>query len=89
MRVLVPSTKYKKDLKRVFKRGWDIEKLGIILKLLQASEPLPTSARPHKLAGEWLGFWECHIAPDWLLIYDVNDSEVLLAATGTHADLFE
>ncbi|MDO8553147.1 MAG: type II toxin-antitoxin system YafQ family toxin [bacterium] len=41
------------------------------------------------LTGEWLGFWECHIGPNWLLIYDVTDTEVLLARTGSHVDLFE
>ncbi|MGD0023228.1 MAG: type II toxin-antitoxin system YafQ family toxin [Xanthobacteraceae bacterium] len=45
--------------------------------------------RPHPLKGDWKGYWECHISPDWLLIYKVTDEEVLLARTGTHADLFE
>lgn len=46
-------------------------------------------AHQHKLSGEWSGFWECHIESDWLLIYDVTDEAVLLAGTGSHADLFE
>jgi len=80
---------FRKDIKRIRKRGWGREKLDAIVIMLRTDEPLPTNARPHKLTGEWLGFWECHIGPDWLLIYDTNDTSVLLAGTGTHADLFE
>ena len=65
-----------------------MEKLEAIVQLLRDDEPLPISARPHKLTGEYDGFWECHLGPDWLLIYDSTDTEVLLARTGTHADLF-
>jgi mRNA interferase YafQ len=47
------------------------------------------ATRPHPLRGEWKGYWECHVAPDWLLIYKVSEDEVALARTGTHADLFQ
>ena len=57
--------------------------------MLRKDEPLPHSARPHKLTGDWKGFWECHVEPDWLLIYDSTDTKVLLAGTGSHPDLFE
>ena len=89
MRILVPTTRYAKDLKRIFKRGWNKEKLSAILQLLENDTPLPAKMRQHKLTGNWQGFWECHIEPDWLLIYDFTDTEVLLARTGTHIDLFE
>lgn len=79
---------FRKDLKRIKKRGWDRARLEAIVTLLRCNEPLSVSARPHKLTGDWLGFWECHIAPDWLLIYDATDTTVLLARTGTHSDLF-
>ncbi len=79
---------FKKDIKKIRKRGWNRTKLDVIVTMLRSDEPLPASTRPHKLTGGWLGFWECHIGPDWLLIYDVSDDIVLLAATGTHADLF-
>ena len=79
---------FKKDLKRIAKRGWNRIKLDAIVILLRTNEPLPINARPHKLTGEWLGFSECHVGPNWLLIYDVKDTEVLLARSGTHADLF-
>lgn len=89
MRSIQPKGSFRKDLKRLSKRGWNLNKLHHIISLLQAGEPLPITVYPHKLAGEWLGFSECHIGPNWLLIYDARDTEVLLARTGTHADLFE
>ncbi|MEK7480254.1 MAG: type II toxin-antitoxin system YafQ family toxin [Patescibacteria group bacterium] len=79
---------FKKDIRRARKRGWDRAKIDAIVTMLRTGEPLPANARPHKLTGDWLGFWECHIGPDWLLIYDASDDTVLLAATGTHSDLF-
>jgi mRNA interferase YafQ len=75
-------------VKRADRRGHDLEKLGAVIKKLQQGEALAPSNRAHPLKGEWKGFWECHIAPDWLLIYKLTDDEVLLARTGTHADLF-
>lgn len=80
---------FKKDLRRIENRRLDRFKLDNVVTALRRGETLPASARPHKLSGEWFGFWECHIAPDWLLIYDVTDTAILLARTGTHADLFE
>ena len=80
---------FKKDLRRITKRGWDRSKLERIVTMLRKDEPLPHSARPHKLTGDWKGFWECHVEPDWLLIYDSTDTKVLLAGTGSHPDLFE
>ncbi len=80
---------YKRDLKRIVRRGWSLERLEIVVTALRLGEPLSLSAHPHKLAGGWLDFWECHITGDWLLIYDVTDTVVLLAGNGTHADLFE
>lgn len=81
--------RYKRDLKRIEKRNWDRRKLDAVVNKLIRGETLLPSAQPHKLSGEWLGFWECHIESDWVLVYDVTDSAVLLAGTGSHADLFE
>lgn len=89
MRSLKHIGRFKRDFRRVLKRGWDKKKLEHIVHLIRQRRPLPLSAHPHKLTGEWLGFWECHIEADWLLIYDVTDEAVLLAGTGSHADLFE
>ncbi|HEY4516585.1 MAG TPA: type II toxin-antitoxin system YafQ family toxin [Candidatus Paceibacterota bacterium] len=89
MKILDLLGSFKRDFKRISKRGWDIDKLSAVVVTLRRAEPLSVHARPHKLSGEWLGFWECHVAPDWLLIYDTNDATVLLARTGTHQDLFD
>jgi mRNA interferase YafQ len=84
-----PLGKFRKDLKRLSRRGLGLNKLNKTIALLQTGELLPPIARPHKLSGKYAGLWECHIESDWLLIYNVTDKEVLLARTGTHADLFE
>lgn len=89
MKILAPTVRYMRDLKKLHKRGWGVAPLGMIQECLRLNKPLPPSARPHKLSGEWEGFWECHVASDWLLIYELTESAVLLARTGTHADLFE
>jgi mRNA interferase YafQ len=79
---------FKKDLKRIIRRGYPIDDFDTIVTAIRG-ERLPVSARPHALKGEWKSYWECHVAPDWLLIYRATDEEVLLARTGTHADFFE
>ena len=89
MRSLRPSTAFKKDLKRIARRGYDLALLESMLSKLQAGTPLPPSNRAHPLKGDWKGYWDCHIRPDWVLIYKVTDSEVALARTGTHSDLFQ
>ena len=80
---------FRKDLKRITRRGYRLDDLDTILTTIRRGERLAPSARAHPLKGEWRGYWECHVAPDWLLIYKVTDEEVLLARTGTHADLFK
>ena len=81
-------TSFKKDLKRIRKRGLDRGQLDAVIDLLCRGLPLPAARRDHPLKGEWEGWRECQIEPDWLLIYKITDDEVLLARTGTHADLF-
>ena len=90
MRSTSEATRFRKDLKRCRKRGCDISKLKNIVALLANDQPLPKSCRPHKLIGEYRTCWECHIAPDWLLIYELVDdaNALILVRTGTHADLF-
>lgn len=90
MRRIEFGTAFKKDNKRMIKRGAPAAKLDVVLALLLNDRPLPARNRPHLLSGEWKGFWECHIEPDWLLIYDLDDPNVLtLHRMGTHSDLFE
>ena len=88
MKEIIQSNRFRRDLKRIKKRDYDLAKLAEIIDLLAQEEPLPARCRPHKLVGDYQGFWECHIEPDWLLIYDITDKLIELAATGTHADLF-
>lgn len=85
-----PTAKFEKDLKRVKRLGFDISLLADIIKKLAAGEPLPEKNRDHPLAGNYMGCRECHIAPDWLLIYEVAGNELILylTRTGTHSDLF-
>jgi len=90
MRRIEYGSTFKRDYKRMVKRGAPMGKLDEVLGLLMQDKQLLPRHRPHTLTGEWHGFWECHIQPDWLLVYDLNDPDVLaLHRTGTHADLFE
>jgi mRNA interferase YafQ len=82
------ESQFKKDFKKVKKRGKNLKKMNDILSLLIKEKPLPTKNRNHPLHGNWKGYWECHIEPDWLLIYKKTIQEIILVRTGTHADLF-
>ncbi len=88
MKTLRVSSAFKKDLKRIGRRGLDLSKLEPIVDLLRTGNSPPMRSKPHPLKGEWKNYWDCHIDPDWLLIYRITENEVLLAPTGTHADLF-
>ena len=83
------TTRFKRDLKQAAKRGKDIAKIETIIGLLQTGQPLPAKNRDHSLSGDWSHHRECHIDPDWLLIYSTDEEYLHLARTGTHADLFE
>ena len=61
---------------------------GSLIDTIRHDKPLPVSARPHPLKGDWKNYMDCHVQPDWILIYQVKTDEVVLARTGTHADLF-
>ena len=81
---------FKRSFKRCLKRGYDEQLLTNVLNILAAEGRLPEIYHPHILHGQYEGYWECHIAPDWLLVWDKNDSELtlLMTNTGTHSDLF-
>lgn len=83
-------TLFKKDFKRIKKRGYDISRLEKTVELLANEVPLPEQFKDHNLSGNYNGFRECHIAPDWLLIYQVNNNELVLvlSRTSSHSDLF-
>ena len=88
MRGIVQHARFRADVKRAKRRGWDIEDLIAVVELLTEEGVLPPGYRPHRLRGEWTGVWECHIDTDWLLIYQVTQKEVTLIRTGSHRDLF-
>ena len=71
------------------RRGYDLRRLEAIIAKLQRGETLPPANRDHPLKSDWKGYRDCHIEPDWVLIYKLTDDELRLARTGTHADLFE
>jgi mRNA interferase YafQ len=88
LRALVPSARFRKDVRRAEKRGKDMAKLRTVLTMLAREEALPSEYRDHGLRGDWIGFRDLHIEPDWLLLYRIEGDEVQLARTGTHSDLF-
>ena len=84
------STKFKKDYKKIIKRGYNIKLLENVLEILCNEQPLPPKYKDHSLSGDYQGHRECHIMPDWLLIYKINHNTLILTLTrtGTHSDLF-
>ena len=86
---VIKSTKFKRDCKAAAKSGLDLEKLELVVRLLAADVALPPKNRDHALTGNWRGYRECHIGPDWLLVYakDEGALELVLVRTGSHAKL--
>ena len=78
----------KRDIKLCKKRGKDLNKLWEVVEVLAREEELDPKYKAHMLSGTWSGFWECHIEPDWLLIYQLSETTLKLARTGSHSDLF-
>ncbi len=87
---IVLSNRFKKDLKRAKKRGLDLDLLEEVVDQLAKCVPLPEKNRDHALTGDHIGFRKCHVAPDWLLVYRVEDEELELFrfCAGSHSDLF-
>ena len=85
-----PSSRFKRDMKLVKKRGYDQRLIENVIRTLAAGEELDKKYRDHILLGDYAGFHECHITPDWLLIYRIEDNVLVLtlARTGSHSDLF-
>ena len=84
------SARFKKDYKKMVKRGCNPILLEEVIDLLRQQLPLPSKNRDHELSGNYEGYRECHLSPDWLLVYKVDQGELILvlARTGTHSDLF-
>ncbi len=90
-RDIVWTTQFKKDYKLAIKRHMRIDLLDDIIRTLAKGESLPEKNRDHSLSGNLIGYRECHIQPDWLLMYKIDDDVLVLtlARTGTHSDLFD
>lgn len=87
-RTVHTSHKFAKDAELALKRGKDTKKLRVVIELLVTRQPLPRELKDHPLKGEWKNYRDLHIEPDWLLIYKIDDENLWLVRTGTHADLF-
>lgn len=91
MYTIKPTARFQKDLKRIQKRGYDVSLLTEVVKKLALGESLPPKNKDHFLTGNFEGCRECHITPDWLLIYEIAEDSLFLylTRTGTHSDLFK
>lgn len=88
MREVFQTSQFKKDLKRAQKRGKDIEKLKEVVRILSSGGQLESRYRDHALGNNWAGSRDCHLEPDWILIYRVSLEGLFLERTGSHSDLF-
>jgi mRNA interferase YafQ len=89
MKAVRRTSQFKRDVKRMQRQGKDLGKLKTVLESLVKGEGLPAQYRDHVLIGQYKGTRECHLEPDWLLIYELAESEFLLIRTGSHSDLFK
>ena len=90
MLTLKQTTLFKKDLRRMAKRGANMDLLDNVVTKLLYGETLPAKYKDHPLTGDWVGYRDCHIEPDWVLIYRIEEDQLILLTTrtGTHSDLF-
>lgn len=88
MKAIFQTSQFKKDFKRIKKRGKDLSKLKGIVSAIANSEALEERQRDHPLSGNWSGSRDCHIEPDWILIYRLDGEYLFLERTGSHSDLF-
>ena len=85
---LLTTSRFQRDLRRSREHGKDLDKVWIVVDRLMAGKALAPYCRAHRLTGQWSRSWECHIEPDWLLIWHVDGAALILTRTGTHSDLF-
>ena len=88
MKAIFQTSQFKKDFKRIKKQGKDLRKLKEVVSAIANSEELDERHRDHALSGNWSGSRDCHIEPDWILIYRVDGEFLFLERTGSHSDLF-
>lgn len=88
---VITTNQFEKNVRLCEKRGYDMSLLYDVMKLLIETGSLPITYHPHKLKGKYTGHWECHLRPDWIMVWKKNKQELILTmtATGTHADVFE
>ena len=86
---LVYTSRFKKDFKQVMKRNKNEGQLYDVVSMLLENKPLPLKYKDHSLGGQWTNKRECHIEPDWLLIYCIRENDLILERTGSHSDLFK
>lgn len=89
MKALAQTNQFARDMKRMIKRGKDPARMREVVSLLARGEALPPKFRDHPLRGEWQGSRDCHVEPDWVLIYTTDAMSLRLERTGSHTDLFE
>lgn len=82
------SGRFSRDVKTIVKRGYDVDILKQAILYLEKAGTLPRENKPHKLTGNYAGYWEAHLKPDWLIIWKRTGNEIQLTRTGTHSDLF-
>jgi mRNA interferase YafQ len=82
------SGRFSRDVKTIVKRGYDVDILKHAILHLEETGTLPRANKPHKLTGNYTGYWEAHLKPDWLIIWKRTVNEIQLTRTGTHSDLF-
>jgi mRNA interferase YafQ len=88
MRSLIFENRFKKDIKLLEKRGKDMRKLKAVIEKLLKNQELEAKYKDHTLTGNWNGYRDCHIEPDWLLIYKISETNLFLVRSGSHSDLF-
>ena len=89
MLTLVPSKQFKRDVRRIKKQGKELAKLQTLMEFLRRQKLLPERYKDHSLKGNWRGYREVHIEPDWLLVYRIEGDELHLVRTGSHLSLFQ
>ena len=89
MKDIHTTSRFLRDFKLAKKRGKDMRRLEVVIEILAQGGKLAPRHRPHRLKGDMEGFWECHIEPDWLLIWDEDGASITLMRCGSHADLFD
>jgi len=83
------TTQFKKDYKRIKKQNKNLSKLRVVIEKLAEGQGLESKYRDHQLSGNWHGHRDCHIEPDWVLIYKITDNDLYLERTGSHSELFK